>query len=217
VAAAGSNNPLFWEAAAICLAPWMVMTCLLSVMLFRGKNQVYTSQIMIGCGLILLVQFVYGFVFNGHRIWTTLIEQNQELSVPNLAGLKVSAEMAQEVAQVRDRLVLGGFQDGDPILAFYDRPGLVYAVGGRSLGIPWFFRLSPRQNLFTIDENLPTAPKRYFLVLEDREMKPDMASAFAKAGAAYPQSFKYLGYVHKSGQKIYGQDLFIFAHGTEAR
>ena len=31
------------------------------------------------------------------------------------------------------------FENGDDILALFDMPGLVYAVGGRSPGRPWYF------------------------------------------------------------------------------
>ena len=37
-----------------------------------------------------------------------------------------------------------GFQTGDPIIALTDMPGLVYLLGGKSPGVPWYFGMSPR-------------------------------------------------------------------------
>lgn len=46
--------------------------------------------------------------------------------------------LSRLVNDVRDAAAACGFEPGDEVLALYNLPGLVYAIGGRSPALPWF-------------------------------------------------------------------------------
>lgn len=67
-----------------------------------------------------------------------------EQTVPTVVGSKNSKVLLDQPAsdfinQTRTILVEHGFKPGDDIFCFFNIPGLVYAVGGRSPIIPWYF------------------------------------------------------------------------------
>ena len=60
-----------------------------------------------------------------------------EVGVPPTV-LKLDLERSQLIEGLGELARENGFRPGGDILAFYNMPGLVFALGGRSPGIPWF-------------------------------------------------------------------------------
>jgi hypothetical protein len=54
------------------------------------------------------------------------------------SSLLLDPETHRLVVELQRLARESGFREGDDLLAFYNMPGLVYALGGRSPGLPWF-------------------------------------------------------------------------------
>lgn len=69
----------------------------------------------------------------------TLTQETKVVKVgPRSEPLVFSHRVAGMISRVKSTLKDHGFHSGDPILAFYDFPGLVFLAGGRSPGATWY-------------------------------------------------------------------------------
>lgn len=72
-------------------------------------------------------------------------------AVEGLPGLRVDASTRAFLEALRTTFAQGGFRPGDPVLALDFMPGLVYYLGGRSPGFPFFPFDRPQQNCWAIN------------------------------------------------------------------
>lgn len=84
-------------------------------------------------------------------------------AVNGLPGLRVDAPTRAFLEALQTTLAQGGFRPGDPVLALDFMPGLVYYLGGRSPGFPFFPFDRPQQNCWAI--NRAADPELPFLIL----------------------------------------------------
>jgi hypothetical protein len=84
-------------------------------------------------------------LFSGHFLrpymnQPPLWRQNIAVSVGWPATtLRLDPESARFIEQVRATLVTHGFRPGDDVFGFFNLPGIVYAVGAKQPGAPWYF------------------------------------------------------------------------------
>lgn len=94
-------------------------------------------------------------VFAEHQIHrpyglpSPLYEQTER--TPLLPELRVDRATRQLVEDLHARLIEAGFAPGDPLVALDFMPGLVYAVGGRSPGFPFYAFDKPAQNCWALE------------------------------------------------------------------
>jgi hypothetical protein len=139
VAAAGTNNPLDHN-MALCMAPWFAAVWLI----FATP----TADGAAGWLRWLLPAFLAGLcsiqVFSGclqdpYRLSTGLPGQNTPTVVgPAGSVLLLDPASSRFITGLRQAAAACGLIPGSPVLAFYNMPGLVYAIGGVSPGIPWY-------------------------------------------------------------------------------
>ncbi len=89
---------------------------------------------------VALAQFFHGFVEAPYRSPGGLRAQTE----PTLIGvpattLRLDPATHAFIAAVQVQLISNGFKPGDDIFAFFNLPGVVFAVGGVSPGHPWYF------------------------------------------------------------------------------
>ena len=85
----------------------------------------------------------------------SVLDQTEKLSFgPEKQRLLVSRENKKTLEGLRPFLEREGFQAGDPLIGVDSLCGLVYLAGGRSPGMPWFFR---DQKVF-LEKTLRTLP-----------------------------------------------------------
>jgi len=53
--------------------------------------------------------------------------------------LKVDPQVAQFLRYVREKLDGNGYKSGDDVFGFFNLPGVIYAIGGKEPGAPWYF------------------------------------------------------------------------------
>lgn len=85
------------------------------------------------------VQIVAGTTRAPYGLNQGLLRQTVETSIGSPPS-RVSLDPETHTLVVDLQRLAGacGFREGDNLLAFHNLPGLVYAIGGRSPGLPWF-------------------------------------------------------------------------------
>ncbi len=122
-------------------APWFVVIALC----LRGIDRRWESHraiwvvVAVIC-TVAVAQFIHGFLDERYRIPGPLRSQTEAtaLGVPPSTLLLDPASHAF-VDDARAQLIAHDFAPGDDIFAFFNFPGLVFAVGGVSPGHPWYF------------------------------------------------------------------------------
>jgi hypothetical protein len=123
------------------LAPWLALIAVLLAWLAHS----WQARWLVGVGLIFvsavtLSQFVQGYLLTPYRV----PEGRRAQTVPTAIGepatiLRLNPASHDFIEAVRSQLESHGFKPGDDIFAFFNLPGLVFAMGGISPGHPWYF------------------------------------------------------------------------------
>jgi hypothetical protein len=139
VAALGTSNPLHLN-IAMNLAGWFGLTLLL----FRGLSQLDEGGYAVVVGTLALALFACSQIFTGilktpFRLNTGILGQTEptDVGTPPIR-LKLDAETSRFVRSVRALASQNSFKPGGDVLAFFDMPGVVFAMGGRSPVLPWY-------------------------------------------------------------------------------
>ena len=102
-----------------------------------------------------------------------------------------------------------GFEPGDPVIALDFMPGLVYAVGGRSPGFPFYVFDKPEQNCWAIERiDRPTSVP--FLLLGQDMLVEQHACIHA---FAFPEEFRF---VAAAAQSLRGADPVLLRRAADA-
>jgi hypothetical protein len=138
----GTTNPVYLNAAF--QAPiWMAAIALALISMARR----YGSQNLLPIVLLPIAgfataQFINGHVLHPYALRTNLFKQDTPTEIGSPATtLLLDPPTSRFIAATREVLRSNGFKPGDDIFAFFNLPGLVFAVGGRSPVIPWYFGL----------------------------------------------------------------------------
>ena len=74
----------------------------------------------------------------------SVLEQTEDLdSGPEAGRLRVDRNTQREVRDIHQLLQSNGFRDSTPVVGVDSLCGWIYLSGGRSPGVPWFFRDQP--------------------------------------------------------------------------
>jgi len=146
-AIAGTNVALTLKLPAHA-APLFVLLAIATAQLERDGLRRFAA---LAIGLLAVATsavFVEHQVLRPYGLPSPLYEQVYE--TPVMPGLRVDAPTKKLVEELAARLAESGFRRGDPIVAFDFMPGLVWAVGGRSPGLPFYDTDKPEQNCWAI-------------------------------------------------------------------
>lgn len=204
--ALGTNNPLT-VAVSLGLAPWFAILWLVAEDSSASPSRVWTHVVVAAAALIAVAEVNANQIVTPYRIPGGLGVQEIAFSprIPAGKGLRVDADTKQFVESARELLDRSGFQPGDPVLAFYDLPGLVYLVGGRSPILPWFFANSDSLTCRALDlAQAELGRGRVFLFVRNG-LTPEVAQCLRAAGVG--DDITTLGTIHS---RHYG-DLYVLA------
>ncbi|HEY9713105.1 MAG TPA: hypothetical protein V6C72_06525 [Chroococcales cyanobacterium] len=191
----GTDSPMPWHMLSnfgpICLSA----ATLGAIMTKRSKNQIYSATTFIGLSLFSAAQFVQGFVCYPDELTGTIFDQTTATELPYLSGIKLDPGTAEFMEHSYELLLKAGFRQGDPLLAVYDCPGLVYAAGGRSLFVAWYTRVQQLRISHEFDKASRVNFARIFLLVDrpDGEMPEEMKISLNHVGINYPDDFRLLG------------------------
>jgi hypothetical protein len=142
LAAFGTVNQLFNNALLDAMY-WLAVLVWLVQLLPADMRYLRSAQIVLLAlpALAVAEQATYGMLWAPYLQLENMFSQDTPLTVGapmEPARLLVDAPSAAYIKGIRTALYGAGFRAGEPILALYDAPGLVYALGGISPGNPWY-------------------------------------------------------------------------------
>jgi hypothetical protein len=196
-AAFGTANPIYIN-LMLTLAPW-------SALLILAAHYASTKLERSGAGdaamLMSLsfaaVQIVGGTAKAPYGLNEGLLRQTVVTSLGSPpARVSLDQETHRLVVELQQLADACGFRAGDDLLAFHDMPGLVFALGGRSPGIPWFtsgWRGSRDVNEMGLEAAGAVRVSRAFL-LQTPDTDPWLRT-LAPLGLKFPAGYTYCGTV----------------------
>jgi hypothetical protein len=136
----GTTNPIYLN-AGFQAACWAAALILLLVVVSRQCGvSALVPVALLPIGVFATAQFFNGHVLHPYGLRTDLFGQNTPTAVGSPStSLLLDAPTSHFIQNTRQILEANGFKPGDDIFAFFNLPGLVFAVGGRSPIIPWYF------------------------------------------------------------------------------
>lgn len=137
--ALGTGNPLHFV-MMYTIAPWFgLFVVLLSVLSLPGRTR-WAVPVGAAClSAFCAMQVIGGSLDAPYRMRSGLRLQTHDTEVGAPATrLKLDAEMSAFLTDVRRTAAASGFKPGDDVLGLFDMPGVIFALGGRSPGVPWY-------------------------------------------------------------------------------
>ncbi len=185
VAILGTNVALTLKLPAHAF-PMFLMLAIALPLLASGGYPRFAATALAVLAVATSAVFVQHQVFRPYGLPSPIFRQVEE--TPLLPGLHVDIATKTFLEELRDRLDAAGFEAGDPLIALDFMPGLVYAVGGRSPGFPFFTFREPAQNCWAIERAGLEEPP--FLLL-GQEMSLDQHACIH--AFAFPEQFRLAG------------------------
>ncbi len=150
IGALGTSGGMLTDSMHYSLS-WLVLILLLLIALGTESRVRIVAFGLIFIGMS--VQYYGGFWKHPINLPDARWAATERWEIPGQKDtVHIHKEMHGLLTEVSRALKEEGFQPGDPVLAFYDHPGIVYLLGGSSPGLPWIF--SPGD--FSMTNNLVT-------------------------------------------------------------
>jgi hypothetical protein len=136
----GSTNPAyvsalhetaFWAAGLILLADTVAIVTELK----------WFSPAVAGILCLAAISHIYsGQFLRPYMYQTSLWKQNTLTEIGNPKTiLRVDNSLAKFIKYVRATLETAGYSPGDDVFGFFNLPGVIFAIGGKEPGAPWYF------------------------------------------------------------------------------
>lgn len=210
LAAAGTYNDLRVN-LVIDAAPWFGLALMLLALPRPNLLPVWVTPL-----LLLLPagyaaeQTVWGTMRVPYCLTGPMTVQTQPLHAAGVRGtLLLDSNAVAFIGRLEKTLAQGGFKPGDPLLAFYDMPGLVYLCGGISPGATWYFSHIDNRNCHALD--ISQQPLSKACILLNETLSPEIASCLRRHGLRFPEAYRLVGevpsawavntYVYRSQQR----------------
>lgn len=197
--AIGTGAPIY-IIMLYALAPWFGLLLLMSALL-SGLHRIrwIAPVVCVMFSSFACAQIVTGSLYYPYQLLTGLTGQTQATEVGYPATtLKLDPVTSEYFTQLKVLAQKNGFKPGNDILAFYDLPGVVFALGGRSPALSWFIGNPRKSPAASAEKALSFADKdrlkRAFILQtskSDRSM-PDLG----KFGLNFPSGYMLCGEVN---------------------
>lgn len=194
--AVGTGNAITTGAIA-CMAPWFAALLLLLVLV----SSVCHTRLIVVAGMAVVAMFAcvqiataylsFPYRLNGGVLHQTV---STEIGIPP-ATLKLDPETSGFFKALRNSAEANGFKAGDDLLAFHAKPGIVFAMGGRSPGLQWYSG-GYRGSRAACEMGLSLAPperlKEAFILqgLNSAAAMPDLK----RFGIRFPEDYRLCGH-----------------------
>jgi hypothetical protein len=142
-------------------------------------------------------QIIYGYVVmpygNGYYPSGVAVPLSNQTTLTTF-GFPANTLLLDEpnhnfINQTRSILQNSGFSVGDDIIGLFDMPGLIFAVGGNSLGRPWYFSTPPQMDLDVhfLQTADPERVKTAFLMTKGDQLIAERV--LRRAGVEFPEKY----------------------------
>jgi predicted nucleic acid-binding protein len=179
------------------MAPWFGLMLVFMIILSGPENSkiiIPASTLIIG--IFVAAQILYGAVKPAAPYQADgILKLNEPTAIGTpVTSLKLDVETSRFYRDIRRKARENGFREGGDLLAFFDMPGLVFAMGGKSPGCTWYFGnyLEGGNDAleyvmgFVSSERLK---KAFVLQVSDNQKLPDLE----KFGIKFPQEYALCG------------------------
>lgn len=191
----GTTNPLYMNAAfhAPC---W---TAVGIIALFAAARRLQAPAIIAvaftSIALGTLAQLHHGLIAHPYASRVPLTAHTRPTTIgEGHSQLKLEPALGKFIDATRATLKAHGFQPGDDIFAFFNLPGLVYAVGGRSPVVPWYFGRIYAGNPVEESYMQAAGPERraraWVITQADA---PRFIDHYARGGLNFPAGYEQIG------------------------
>jgi hypothetical protein len=196
--AIGTGSPIYIN-ILIYMAPWFgLLLILVTILSWLHRIQWIAPVMGLFFSVFACAQIVTGSLFDPYQLLTGLLGQSKSTEIGYPAtSLKIDPITSEYFSQVKVLAYRNGFKPGNDVLAFYDLPGVVFAIGGRSPGWPWHMG-GPRVSSASAAEKTLSSVnkerlKRAFILQSSTSEKimPDLR----KVGLDFPNSYLLCGEV----------------------
>ena len=191
----GTSNPVVMQSIT-CFSPVFLALFALSLRVIPdfcagAYRFAYTG----GLSLLVFLLFVHGYLYHPYLLHDSLLNQKCDSSnLNNLRGIKLSSQAHQFLTATSSILKEGGFRPGDPVLALYNMPGVVYAVGGTAPSVAWLFSIAGFEKYRPIwFHDIRDRVKDRLFILTSWEPAAKTRESMQKAGIDFPNQFELLG------------------------
>lgn len=209
VASVGTNTGLF-SLAARNGVPWLaVIVLLLNSIDKNGKAKALVWLFILSLILSLSVSITHRYIYKPYRIVETMSHQTETINLDlfPIKSLKVDRQTKIFFEDLNDLMEKAKYQTGDPIIALYDMPGIVYIFGGISPGIPWYFGPpydSPTRNCLALKNSQVDKSKSILLINNKIEsINPKFLTCLKDSGINFPTDYNKVGEVFNPYHKFY--------------
>ena len=197
----GTANPLFLN-VLIHLAPWFAIIIFLTIELSDYiKNHVVQAIFIIIPALVTTSQVIDGNIYTpyytsfrnlNHAAYFDQTQSADEL--PLLAGVKIDKDSKKFLLELKILLDNNNFKAGYPIFGFH-LAGVVYALGGTSPGMPYYFNILKRDCIAMARFELRNNPP-IIMLTDNNPINEELLSCMKEKGIIYPENYELRGEVY---------------------
>lgn len=146
--------------------------------------------------LVALSQFFHGSFLRPYRLPQPLWTMHEATPIGHPASqLRLDPASARFVHDLQNLLNQADYQPGDDLLALFDMPGVVFALGGKSPGRPWYFpnygEQGERENLASLRIAGRERISRSLILQSNND--PRIAEYLASLDLRFPEDYQYIG------------------------
>jgi len=191
-AAAGTGNPLYLN-TLFTMAPWFA---LLAILLALLSELTHSTLIFRGGALLLAAfacsQITTGYQVSPYRLHASVLQQTVVTEIGNPENwLHLDSQTADFFETIRHAAHAAGLRPGDDVLAFFNMPGVVYALGARSPVAPWYHAGYPgakKMNEYLVSLVPSSRLARAYIL--HKEGNPEGFPDLRLFGLAFPQNYE---------------------------
>lgn len=136
----GSTNTLYFSAlhwTVFWTAGLLIVSRVIAGVLDEPRfHQIFTGVLI----LTAISQIFTGHFWRPYMRQPPLWQQNVPISIGHPATMLIlDAPTARFLNEIRNVLNDNGYQPGDDVFGFFNLPGVIFAVGAKQPGAPWYF------------------------------------------------------------------------------
>lgn len=208
----GTDNP-FLSNSTFMISSWFGLVILVGDKL--PLNSTFSSIMAIALFVFGSYLFYSQYVKNPYRS-TNLFYQSESISNERV---KVDTTMSQFMGKINEILNQNNFKKGDPIIALYRIPGLVYLLEGKSPGgviSLWDYRRTG-QFLEELKRSKMDYSKSFFLI--KNRYTDSLVSGLNELGLNFPNDYRNVGKIFypksNTSKMVGGWTCYIYAHKSK--
>lgn len=191
-AAVGTGNRI-GVIIGMCLAPWIFLLFILASRLFTATPKFSSIVGTILC-LLTVSQVTSAFIHSPYRLATGILEQSNSVPLRRGGTIQVDVATAKFWKDIQDAGTRCALTSDADVLGFFSVPGVVYGLGGRSPGSPWYISGYPGSKAYAeFVLSLVDRPRLKRAWILEAEGEKDLLPDLSMFNIDFPNGFELCG------------------------